>query len=200
MIKITKHREPRAWIEHRNTPGARYEPNPELRRSLLLEQGNICAYCMRRIDEVTSKIEHLKCQSRYPALDMQYTNMVACCHGNINNVKHCDNSKGDSDITFSLFEDHFFCTISYETRSGKIKSSNPQWDVELASILNLNNQLLVYNRKSAIEGVIETLAKQGFKKSQLRDELNHWKYPDNNKHLKEFCGIVIWYINKKLNF
>ena len=197
MIKIKKGKEPNAWSEHRNTPGAVYDAIPELRASLLLEQGYICAYCMSRIDEGSSKIEHLKCRSRYPSLSMQYKNMVICCPGNSNNGFQCDKSKGDSDISFTLFNDHFINTLSYETKNGRIKSSNTQWNDELDTILNLNNLSLMLNRKNTIEGVIEALKRKGFDRHRLSSELNKWKNPDKNNKMKEFCGVVIWYISKR---
>ena len=67
MIKITKGKEPIEWTEVRNTPGVTYEnaPKDELRKSLLNEQGGLCAYCMRRVSFIpgtttTTRIEHIK--------------------------------------------------------------------------------------------------------------------------------------------
>jgi len=198
MIKIIKVREPSEWTEHRTTPGAEYEAKPALRNSLLDEQGFICAYCMRRITYENSIIEHIKCRSKRPDLSMNYDNMVICCQGNINDEDHCDKLKHDSDIAFSPFEDVFIDSLSYETKNGKIKSSNTQWQDELESILNLNNSLLKLNRQAVIEGVIGVLAKKGYTLHQLSSQFNEWKNPDKNHKKKEYCGIVIWYIGKKL--
>lgn len=43
MRKINKNREPKEWTRHRLTSGADYEAIPELRQSLLEEQGYLCA-------------------------------------------------------------------------------------------------------------------------------------------------------------
>ena len=46
MRTITKSKEPKEWTEYRLTPNTDYQSIPELRQSLLEEQGYICAYCM----------------------------------------------------------------------------------------------------------------------------------------------------------
>ena len=131
MIKITKSREPNKWTERKNTPGYSYEADPALRKSLLEEQGYICAYCMNRIDTSNSKIEHIKCRSRYPELELVYNNMVICCKGNTENKLHCDSSKSDKDISFDLFSDFFADTISYKSKEGDILSSNGNYDKDI---------------------------------------------------------------------
>ena len=59
--------------------------NPEkelLHKKLLDEQGAICAYTMRRIQLVTSHIEHIKpealCREEEKGSDLDYHNLVAC--------------------------------------------------------------------------------------------------------------------------
>ena len=51
-------------------------------KSLVAEQGELCAYTMRRIDSRSSHVEHIKPQSRCRAdlhgSDLDYTNLVAC--------------------------------------------------------------------------------------------------------------------------
>lgn len=50
--------------------------------ALIGEQGGLCAYTMRRIDETSSHVEHIKPQSRcradHPGSDLDYANLVAC--------------------------------------------------------------------------------------------------------------------------
>jgi uncharacterized protein (TIGR02646 family) len=59
--------------------------NPEkrnLHQALLREQGWLCAYTMRRIDESSSHVEHIKpesvCRSERIGLDLDYRNLVTC--------------------------------------------------------------------------------------------------------------------------
>ena len=50
--------------------------------AMVAEQGGLCAYTMRRIDQNSSHVEHIKPQSRcredLPGSDLGYTNLVAC--------------------------------------------------------------------------------------------------------------------------
>jgi uncharacterized protein (TIGR02646 family) len=59
--------------------------NPErssLHRALLSEQGGLCAYTMRRINEKNSHIEHIKpeglCRTDRVGSDLDYENLLAC--------------------------------------------------------------------------------------------------------------------------
>lgn len=53
-----------------------------LLNALIAEQGGLCAYTMRRIEEGTSHVEHIKPQSRcrveQRGTDLDYRNLVAC--------------------------------------------------------------------------------------------------------------------------
>ncbi|MCY2992139.1 MAG: TIGR02646 family protein [Planctomycetota bacterium] len=58
-------------------------PHPAVHKSLIAEQGCICAYTMIRIDESTSHVEHLKPQTvsrkeENPSETADYRNIVAC--------------------------------------------------------------------------------------------------------------------------
>lgn len=221
MIKINKGKEPAEWTKYRLTPGVDYDSIPELRESLLKEQGYICAYCMRRIpvkdvnSSETSRIDHIKSREKHPDLKLNYNNMVICCPGAISNEFHCDKSKGEEDITFDLFSDHFIDTISY-SMDGEIKSSNVAWNKEFGErtdkgfekgVLNLNNGILRQNRKEVIKAFVEQLNsmnknKQSWTKSRLQNALKEWesmhKDDDGESKYKSYCGVIVYYLKKKL--
>lgn len=204
MKKIDKLPEPHKWIEFRNTPNVSYQSIPELKDSLYQEQGYICAYCMRRIPckdplfTVDHKIEHILCRDNYPELRLNYSNMVVCCPGNIGGSGfHCDTLKDNRDISFSPFDDDFIDTISY-SKNGIIKSSNPLYDDEINNVLGLNNPLLKINRAEALQGVIRALDKNGWSKSHIKKYLNKWNDKDKDGKFKEYCGIVIYFLQKRL--
>lgn len=196
MKKIIKGIEPRAWTEYCATPGVEYAAIPELRESLIVEQGYICAYCLRRIKLDDSRVEHIKPRSVYLDLALRYSNMVLCCNGLINSDCHCDKRKGSQEITFDLFGEVFFKTLSYSSASGEIKSSNIQWNSEINKVLNLNNRLLMQNRKRALEGAIQCLSENSL--GQLRKHRSLWEGRDKQGQFKPYCSIVLWYIDKKL--
>ena len=205
MIRINKGAEPKAWTEKKNTPGfTEYAPIPELREALLKEQGTICAYCMRRIPindpntAETSKIEHIKSREDRPDLQLSYSNMVVCCPGNIDNEPHCDKLKGGKSVNFDLFNSALQNSISYLTDDGTIVSSNYNWNKDINELLNLNHSRLKQNRKNTIEGIIEVIKLKGWKSSNLNRKLHNWSNLDNQGKLKPYCGIVIWYLEKKL--
>ena len=205
MIQINKGVEPAEWTERKSTPGfTEYEPIDELRDALLREQYYICAYCMRRIPvkdlkiDTTSKIEHIKSRENSPDLQLNYSNMAICCPGNLNNEPHCDNLKGSRSVSFDLYSAHLQETISYSTKDGSIKSSREDWNNEMESVLNLNHSLLKLNRKNKLEGVVLAIKSTGWQPAMVRRKFNQWIAPNAQGKKEEYCGIVIWYLNKKI--
>lgn len=204
MKKINKGIEPSEWVAHRNTKGAVYEAIPELRKSLLREQGYLCAYCMRRItisdgtNVEKTRIEHILSRENHPEQQLSYLNMVLCCDGKINSSEHCDVLKKSHDLSFDLFSEPFFNTLSYQSKDGLIKSSNQTYNTEINDILNLNNNLLKANRHSALNGVIHFLKQKGWKKAEINKQLDSWESMDRDGKYNPYCGIVTWFLKKKL--
>lgn len=205
MRKIVKSRRlPRKWTEYCCTPGVDYQASPELREILLKEQGFICAYCMKGLDAEgkNTKIEHMKCRRLHPDLKFKYRNMVVCCSGDTFGFRHCDTSKGDEDISFDLLSDPFFTTLTYGLGTGTIKSSVASWDNEINNLLNLNNEYLKRERLAVLQAAIDTLDKnKNWNETQseltrLRDE---WDQMDKGGRYKQFCGIVVYFLNKRLS-
>lgn len=205
MRKINKGPEPVKWKQYRKTPGVKYQSIPELRDSLLKEQGYICAYCMRKVPHKDknstedSRIEHIKCREKYPEEELVYSNMVICCPGAINSDFHCDKKKGTEDISFTPFDQCFIDSLSYSSSNGKIKSSVSEWDTEIDKVLNLNNTLLKKNRLEVLDAVIHELKKKkSWRKGTIDKLLASWNNLDDNGQLKPYNGIVVWYLRKKL--
>jgi uncharacterized protein (TIGR02646 family) len=205
MIKINKGNEPATWTQKKETPGfTQYEPTDDLRMALLKEQGFICAFCMREIPvkdkgvKETSKIEHLKSRKDRHDLQLDYNNMVICCPGYLKAEAHCDKSKGSTSVTFTLFTNLLPDTLTYSIKNGTISSRNTIWNKEVNDILNLNNKLLAYNRLYVLTGIKEVLENKKWKKAKIEEKLEEWVNPDTNGKLKPYCGIVIWYLQKKL--
>lgn len=218
MRKIIKNPEPEAWIKFRKTPGVEFESIPELKDALLKEQGYICAYCMRRIpckDDNSYdiiRVEHILSRKNHPDEEhvFGYNNLVACCTGAIGmsadsenlsaNNFHCDRKKCEQDVSFNLFSESFIETLSYNSKDGTIKSSNTQYNKEINEILNLNHCQLKRNRFEALRGVITQLSKikSNWTKSNIEKVLAIWNEKDQDGYYKPYCGIVIWYLKKKL--
>lgn len=204
MRKILKQLEPREWTKHRLTPGAKYEAVPELRKALLEEQGYLCAYCMRRIpirdtnSNESTRIDHILSRTKHPELQLNYSNMVVCCPGAITSDFHCDKQKGENDITINLFEDHFFDTLSYSSKDGRIKSSDAESDRQINELLNLNHALLKRNRLETLRGVILMLNRIEWTSSNIRHQIEIWNQKDQQGHYKPYNSIVVWFLKKKM--
>jgi uncharacterized protein (TIGR02646 family) len=93
-------------------------------RSLLLEQGYLCAYCMRRINNA-EKIEHWTAQKDLkdiPNETLNYDILLAVCSGEteINGVimRHCDTKRAelkedDAELTLNPTKAHLMRFIKY---------------------------------------------------------------------------------------
>lgn len=198
MHKITKKAEPIAWKRYRKTPGVSYQAIPELRDSLLQEQGYLCAYCMCRISREKSRIEHLRSRKNHPEQQLDYGNMVICCEGIINGEESCDRKKGDRDITFNLFSDGAIATLSYSYGDGAIRCTDPTHEKELNELLNLNNDILKANRHEALMGVITELGKKRWTPATLRKQREEWAARNETGQFRPYLGIVLWLLDKKL--
>ncbi len=208
MILIEKGREPHSWTEHRLTEGAKYEATPALRDALLAEQGYICAYCMRRIPvqdkgtDETSRIEHIIPQSELSREEaMNYGNMVICCPGAVNSTayrdSHCDRHKGENPISFTPFDRHTIETLSYKS-DDTIESTDKDYNRDINEVLNLNNPLLKRNRKAVRDQIIKSLGKKEWKRADIESMLNTYLSKDANGCRKEYCGVAIHYLTRKL--
>lgn len=189
-----------------------YQAIPELRESLLKEQGYVCAYCMRRIPvrdkdekgtpfQEDSRIEHIKCRDRYPELQLDYSNMVICCPGAVTMDYHCDRKKENTDITFDMFSQAFIETLSYSSKDGTIKSSNADYDNQINEVLNLNNKRLKANRLSVLREVIDVMGKKSrnnWNKSLISRSLMVWDSKDKDGRLHPYSGIVVWFLKRVL--
>lgn len=212
MIKITKGHEPGGWTSIRKTPGMTFEdaPKDELRLSLMNEQGGLCAYCMRRVsftpgETTTTRIEHVKPRALSRAEGkneetMLYSNMVLCCDGDIDGSGnyHCDRSKEDDTISFNPFDKNVIDTISYSSKDGAIKSSNPDYDKDLNEILNLNHPRLEANRLAVLKGLIIEIGKKKWKKKDIQDKLDYYSSRTSDGMLHAYCGVIRWFLNRKL--
>ncbi|MBD5339004.1 MAG: hypothetical protein HDR98_07785 [Bacteroides sp.] len=208
MITIKKSVEPRSWLLHRLTEGADYEATEDLRNALLRDQGFICAYCMRRIPVKdngtgeTSRIEHIKPQSLLTRTErMDYGNLVICCPGAIgstaSSATHCDRRKGESPLSFSPLDPHAVETLRYRG-DGTIESTDAGINEDINNILNLNNPLLKLNRKQVRTTLISMIGKGNWKKSDLEKILTDFRQKDSEGRLKEYCGVIISFIEKRL--
>lgn len=211
MLLIQKGREPASLTAHRKTPYASYDNcnKADIRKSLLAEQGCLCAYCMRRIHEDTMKIEHWYPESELSEIEkMNYSNMLGVCPGHMDGLDGrydtCDSKKGNTVITVDPRKKEHIGKIAYRTRTGEIYSEDPVFNHDINETLNLNcrKQYLPENRKSAYEAVIAVLSKNHRQGNWTSADIMPVKQvyeTVTNGERKEYAGIVLWYLEKLLS-
>ncbi|MEL6440528.1 MAG: retron system putative HNH endonuclease [Cyanobacteria bacterium J06621_8] len=95
MKYIKKNQPPQDFTAWKNQKNEDWQPswdnfqNPQkdlVHQSLLKEQGYICCYCERRINQKNSHIEHFKPRNQDPDLALDYTNLIASCQGERENL------------------------------------------------------------------------------------------------------------------
>jgi uncharacterized protein (TIGR02646 family) len=218
MIKITKGKEPKELLQYRlqKQPSPSYRTMPtdkkkKVLESLIAEQCGLCAYCMCRIDNKGGKhqatIEHCEPQSLSKEKSLMYANMVAVCNGNRDHhsieEKTCDARRGDLPVDkqpmkfLNVFDDIKLKVIDYKG-DGTILSNNPDANEDLNYRLNLNCEArqLKECRKQALQQFFQYIKKKYGNKdadySTLLAEVI------DNKENFPFCGILIWWLKKKI--
>jgi uncharacterized protein (TIGR02646 family) len=208
--RIRKGREPQSWAQYRlSTPGARYEdaPKDELRRALLAEQGYLCCYCMGRIDEKSTRIEHRLPRTTYPDEQFSYRNLFAACRGGEGlapALQHCDVHKHDEEITIDPADPRrdVETLVQYAAASGAIASDDERIQRDLDVTLNLNMEVLRARRRDVLDGF-----REGFERKHrgtwsadvIEREIKKWSDIPPGGMLDPYCGIVVHYLRKRLS-
>lgn len=213
MIYIEKRAEPHSLRAHRNTSGADFDSldKMELRDFLLSEQGYICAYCMKRINDAKdTKIEHY--EARNDENQLIYTNLLAVCTGNekLQNQSgrvdpkkfSCDTMKKSQVLHINPQNKGDMKTIYYDAL-GKIYSTNREYQNDLDIVLNLNDPygFLIDNRQAALKAVQNQLSKlkPGQDAKPLLQKMKNLCITKNNAdELPEFVGIMLWYVERQI--
>ncbi len=215
MKYIEKGNEPAPLRDYRNTtPNATYkgfgDTGQLLKKALLEEQGNICAYCMRRIslkwNEAIKKtcieVGHYTPQKVDINKSLIYRTMLGVCNGDFGDREHCDKSQKDNclKILDPLNRD---CErrLTY-TEDGRIKAAvNNVNVVHDINLLNLNDRNLVNARKKVIDlaltAMIDKYPKKQWTKELIQAEIDFWTERDRKRQFRPFCQIAIWFWEKQ---
>ena len=209
MRAITKGREPAELVWYRSQPGALYdgcghELVSRIREALLAEQGYICAYCMQRIDVNSMKVEHWHSQTRYPAEQLDYRNMLGCCSGNEGSLRgdqHCDTFKADKDISLNPAERSHHQRLQIRFGGdGVIYSGDSTFNDEINRILNLNQKRLKKNRRNVFDTVVRELSRESGPRtrSKVQKLVSRWSRKNAQGHLQEYFEVALYLLKKKL--
>lgn len=207
MRNIVKRREPACLTAHKRTPHATYgnlsaADRNAIKKSLLEEQGYLCAYCMREISEKSSHIEHWLpqslCTGRNKGKLLAYDNMLAVCRGRFRDIVHCDVSRGNALLRYNPSEpSHDMDSLISYARDGGIRCRpDAEFQKQLDSTLNLNNYLFRLERKYLLRLVERQI--HGKNTGGLAKIRKEYAQRRNNGKLPPYCAVAIYYIDQAL--
>lgn len=211
MREITKGVEPVSLTLHRQKPHCdydNYQDKESLRRTLVAEQRGICCYCMARISagNDSMKIEHWRCQERYPEEQLRYGNLLGACRGGEGQplrLQHCDTKKADRDLHWNPAESvhHIETRVRYEP-DGTIRSDDAAFDVQLHEVLNLNLPVIKNSRKGIYDGILEWVR---YEKNRQRGQIprerllrEQARYMIGSSVLQPYSQVAVWLLDQKI--
>jgi uncharacterized protein (TIGR02646 family) len=209
MRAIAKGPEPTSLTAHRLTPHCNYDnygDKAALRHALVTEQRGICCYCMGRIRNGpdTMKIEHWQCQSRFPAEQLSYRNLLGAClggYGQPPHLQHCDTRKGDRDLRWNPADPahHIETRLRYEA-DGSIRSDDADFNAELDDVLNLNLPRLKNNRKGVLDALLDWWRHEKSRGPvpRARFERERDRRIGGAGELEPFCQAAVWWLEQRL--
>jgi len=212
LKKITKGEEPKELTAYRSSilkedmekPNIYedYSDGGVLRKQLLEEQGYVCCYCMGRIGERNSKVEHFQSQSRYRSLQIDYSNLfVACKGGEGRREQYCDTAKGNKSLTHI----DLLRAIEYEIKylkNGQIQSEITTISIisdltkEMHTILKLNTDILIRNRKQTYNDFIKNFQDK-WTRSNLQKAIDFYKNKQSGKYAP-YSEMMVYLLTKKM--
>ncbi|MGB5633690.1 MAG: retron system putative HNH endonuclease [Waterburya sp.] len=215
MKHIKKNQPPEDFSEWKNQANEDWQPNwdnfqkPEktsVHNSLLKEQGFICCYCGRRINQIDSHIEHLRPRNKYPKLALYYDNFLASCQGESETPPtipvHCGHKKD------KWYEQRFMvsplvgnCAEFFRyTDDGQIlATTDPVKQTAAAETIKrlaLNINKLKRMREQAIEGILEII--ETLNDDEIRKLINGFEQTNTNGEYEEFCSAIAYVLKQYL--
>ena len=176
------------------------------RRALLAEQGGLCAYCMRKIDDSNSHVEHYVPQSEGAGSDdpvsVDFGNLLAVCNGfeDTSEGLTCDRARKDAPMVVNPLIERTLEGIRYD-RGGSIHSLDPEIDHDLCETLNLNQRYLQKNRREVIRRLgskLESVGRRGNRAVRTYCERYVTGHLTRPSMREPYDGAVIYYMQKRL--
>ena len=170
--------------------------------SLFSEQTGQCVYCGRGIVLKKHKqchIEHFRPRSKYPLLQLDYTNLFLSC-GPDNEPgawRSCGAHKDDwFDEASHISPGTEACAEQFLFRvSGEIVGGDSPASDEMISVLNLNHPELMAERKVMIEDVERELGIG----TSLEELCQGYSHKDRNGIRPSFANVALGYLQAQAN-
>ncbi len=176
----------------------RGEVKTDLHHSLLREQGYICCYCGMRIAVDSSHLEHLKPQSSYQYLALEYTNLLASCQRESKKSEpvHCGKKKDDwydERLMVSPLEANcaeFFRYLGYGEILPTDEADKKDAAAKTIDKLGLDIDKMRAMRREAIDGILEAI--EGLTGEEIQLLAQGCDKPDANGQYTPFCGAITY--------
>ena len=221
MIVVQKGKEPNSLLAFRKQhPDADYEDMPtnvlkDVRSQMWEEQGHLCAYCMKKIDDPRDvRVEH--CKPRHPQDEIKHDKkatlefkwMLGVCYGNSIEKGSkpedttCDAHKGNAELTINPFDELSVRKIKYKA-DGSIYSDDADINEDVTEILNLNCEAvsLPETRKNVLNVLKNEIVEKCKGKSHdayIRELERIYDRLVYQRNLTPYCGIIISWLEEKL--
>jgi uncharacterized protein (TIGR02646 family) len=201
--------EPALLLEYRKASGAYFDGFPHkavLRKQIVKDQGALCCYCMRRINEAHNqmKIEHYLCKDRYKDKELIWSNLLGACmggEGEPESLQTCDTRKDNADLSIDPRIPNHLDFLRY-LGDGTISSrGNDDFNFDISKTLNLNTDRLKQWRNEALKGFIDGVKKRLGSKGTWSPEKIQFELDRiaSKEPLPEFSGMFEWWLKKKIN-
>lgn len=217
-----RNKEPEELSTYRETPGVTYdgigkEIKDIIKKSLLEEQGYICAYCMGKIKCDTCTIEHYISQKRHETSpyseeehkrnSLLYINMSGVC---VNDSVHCDKHRGNVPLEI-LNPHHSTCEelITYNLGGNIVPKGHEQEKVTKdIETLGLDCEKLKKQRSATWDDVWKRFKQEHEKKDWSKELfLEYANLYRNKKNTRKglryhaYCNFIAWcFEHYALNF
>ncbi|MEG4342077.1 retron system putative HNH endonuclease [Microcoleus sp. A003_D6] len=204
MKYIQKGKEPQNfsdWKATQKSLGVNYDykylSNPEkaaVHISLLSEQGYICCYCCKKVEQSNSHIEHLAPQSKTDSeLSVDYTNMLASCGRDPDWPEYCGNKKQNLAIGVSPLQANCEEFFNYSSTGEILPTANNlahQKDAQTTiEVLGLNHYDLMQGRIQALEALQGIMTQQEAELlAQVCQQMNA------QGRYQPFCNAVFYFL------
>lgn len=175
-------------------------PHKEMKLDLLKEQGYLCAYTMRRIEEDTMHIEHIYPQSIYMDRAIEWTNIVAA-YPNTGNISERHDYGADLKADYDP-ENGFISPINLDVKKhfkfkqdGEIEGLTDEARTTI-DVLNLNHEILKNNRHEKIKTAIKEARDATI--SNVQKRIEQLRQPKAKGEYEEYCEAAAQYLERVL--
>jgi uncharacterized protein (TIGR02646 family) len=210
---ILRSAEPASFVAWKALASADWQPDwdnfskpqkPEVWQALLRDQGFVCCYCeqaVKKMDPLTSHMEHLQPRHSAPHLALEFTNLLVSCQGELPKAPaHCGHLKADATLdVHPLMPDcrEFFVFDS----AGGIRPSDDPVRTGTAQrtikTLGLDIPKLVAGRRAAINGAVEFLS-EGPSAEEIQQFIQRFDARDGEGRNAPFASAVVQFLKAYL--